>query len=120
SATYSLILPFVVGVYAKEYKIPLPALFLGVTYLSLAHMTYEIFASSTNIQWYCGAIMFVCLFLKTDSKGITIFLLIVAVLCGLTGIPSVILTPAFFAVWAVRRSNFHLIIGFALLICTAI
>ncbi len=120
SAGFSLLLPICIGRIAKEYKLHVTYLYLAVVYLAVAPMSYEIFATSTNIQWYCGAIMFVCLFLKEEDKMMTSFLLVVALLCGLTGIPSVILAPAFLIVFVARRTKLHLYIALVLIFCTAI
>lgn len=85
--------------------------------LAVLPMTFEIYGSTTNIQWICGASIFLLLFVRIDGRVLAAAALIWAVVCGLSGLPSVILFPAFFVVALVTRSKAHMFIGIALLAC---
>lgn len=95
-------------------------LLLSVGCLALAPMSYEVFASATNIQWYCGAIVLTLLALRLQSRRSVAFACVCALLCGLSGLPSVILMPAFVAVGVLRKSRPHMLLAVILLACVAL
>ncbi|MFK3664696.1 hypothetical protein ACI2JN_05490 [Ochrobactrum teleogrylli] len=120
SIMVSALLPLLFGKIANDHGASLVVTILSVIVIAIAPMTFEIYATSTNIQWYCGAIIFALLFVKLDSIPWLTLAIILSFLCGLTGVPSVIITPAFFLIWLFNKSRGHLYIAITLLACTAI
>ncbi|SMD10828.1 hypothetical protein [Rhizobium sp. RU36D] len=120
SVAVASILVVVVAQVAIERGVHPLLLLLAVGCLALAPMSYEVFASATNIQWYCGAIVLMLLALRLQSRRWVVFACVCSFLCGLSGLPSVILMPAFIAVGVVRKSRPHLLLAVILLACVAV
>lgn len=82
----------------------------------------EIFASATNIQWVVAlSVLILCLSgLKNLSILQMMALSIWVTVCGLTGVPSVLLAPFFLLQAMLGRSKNHLILGAVLCLCGAV
>ncbi len=120
SVTVSCIIPLLIIRIAKENEISDIGGVLSVSAFSFLHMSYELFGTATNIQWYCGVIVYLFLFLKIDSKKFLFPLIAFSFLLGLSGVPAVIAAPAFFVIGLLRKSNNHVILGLVFLTCAII
>ncbi|WFS25144.1 hypothetical protein [Rhizobium rhododendri] len=98
---------------------PITAIIASALVASVA-MSFEIFGTATNIQWYSSAILFFVIFWHFPSEKVSPWIYVLAIIYGWTGIPSGILFPAFLVVGVVKQSRAHLIISAVLLIGVAI
>ena len=83
---------------------------------------YEVFATTTNIQWVCSISMLFVFTAPLSRLGRfgRASLYLWALMCGLTGVPSCMLFWAFLARawWTGDRRSPHLIVGCLLFACT--
>ena len=80
---------------------------------------YEIFYTVTNLQWVCSISMLVLLTLPLErvGRGHRLVFWAWSIVCGLTGVPSCIVAPAFLFRGIAERRKDHLIIGLLLSAC---
>lgn len=120
SILLSLALPYSVARAAKDNEAdPISAILVAAA-LASAGMTYEIFGSATNIQWYAGATLFFSIFWKFRTNRPSIPMVIFILAYGFSGIPAAMLFPAFVVMGIARRSPVHLVIAAALMVATAV
>ena len=105
----SLLLHIVVVVqilaFAKSYHISRISTMLFVASWALLPQTFEVWMTATNVQWVAGVSMLLIVvmpdgWLEQHWKGIVVW----AALCGLSGVPAVIVTPIVFLRAIVNRS----------------
>jgi hypothetical protein len=110
------------NVIARQYKIPPEASILSLVAFSLSPATAEIFASATNIQWI--AALSITLMTITeyseDRQGRRLWIYGWVIACGMTGVPSLLLTPFFFLQAYLNKSRTHFNIGCVLVACVAV
>jgi hypothetical protein len=99
---------------------PLPALLVFIAFLLLPN-SYEEIATATNQQWICS-LSVLLLALYPPSLLAQAFPLVAmwAALCGLTGVPSCMLAPAFLVRGVMERSWRHAALGLILTGTTAL
>jgi hypothetical protein len=118
----SMALAALVGTFSAQHGWSLPKALAVTAALALLPHGYEVYLTSTNVQWICGAALLVVSVIDVsgwDQRGRSV-LYAGAVMCGLTGIPSVVVAPAFLARRFVAPSPVHFHIGLALAVCGAI
>lgn len=100
------------------------SLFIIVTFLvgwMFLPETYEVWLTSTNIQWLCSLSLLMILLQKEDIiKSHLGVISVWVLLCGITGVPSCMLAPGFLVKGAVRRSIIFGSLGGLLAVSTAI
>jgi hypothetical protein len=82
---------------------------------------YETWTSMTNVQWVCSASLLLVLILPDDAVGRNLGKSAVwAALCGLTGVASWVLAPAFLARAYLDRSKAFALLGAILTACALV
>lgn len=119
---FALFFEFLVVVFfiklLEEGKFRFEGSFLIAIFWAMAVPRYETGLTTTNVQWTCAVITL--LLLLTDgymSKYAQFLVYLLIILCGLTGVPSLIMLPAFFIVAFLQKSRFHFICGILLTAC---
>jgi hypothetical protein len=83
--------------------------------------TYEVWASTVNVQWICS--LSILLILLTDRESLSSNILMWSfwvLLCGLTGVPSCMLAPIFIVRAILDRSKPHAFLGLILSLCSIV
>lgn len=90
--------------------------------IALLPAGYELYLTSTNVQWLCSvSVLLLCLARLDDWSLLSRFAALGwTIACGLTGVPSAMLTPIMFAVGLARRSREHLAAAALLALCSLI
>lgn len=79
---------------------------------------YETQLTATNIQWICAAgLVFLLPLRESELVQYRVALYVWVLVCGMTGIPSVMLFPAFVLVGISEKSRVHFTIAIYLFIC---
>jgi hypothetical protein len=100
------------------YGIPKYLGLLLVAAWALLPATYETWASATNLQWVCSVSMLMVLALPTgDIERNPMKAALWTVLCGLTGVTSAMLGPAFLLRGWLDRSRAYFTLGILLCAC---
>ncbi|MEB2848287.1 hypothetical protein [Endobacterium cereale] len=120
SIILSLALPYSVARAAKDNEADPVASILVVAVLASAGMTFEIFGSATNIQWYAGATLFFAIFWKFKSARPSTPMTVFVLAYGFSGVPAAMLFPAFVVMGVARKSPTHLFIAAVLMMATAL
>ena len=88
---------------------------------ALMPATYETWASATNIQWICSVSMLLILLLPDrDIRRHFKKILLWTLLCGLTGVTSVMLAPGYLARAYLERSKWLALVGTLLCACALV
>lgn len=109
----------IMGLIATQHQWSTPTFLISVAVLALLPHGYEIYLSTTNVQWVCSVCIFLMIAMKGDDLGKvpqTMFYGL-ALLSGLTGVCSAMLAPAFLLRRWVLPSVFHTRIGWLLSGC---
>lgn len=87
--------------------------------LALLPQGYELYLTSTNVQWLCSiSVVLLCLAsLERWSHWARMLAFAWALVCGLTGVPSAALAPVVLAAGWFKRSRPHVVIGALLAFC---
>lgn len=95
---------------------------LGLSILWVLSMPkYEVQLTATNIQWVCAAGLVFFLAIRGDALGRARFAFLAWVaLCGLTGVPSCLLFPAFLIKGYFEKDRTHTVAGIILLACVVV
>ncbi|MBD9443986.1 hypothetical protein [Rhizobium sp. RHZ01] len=113
-------LPYAIGRAAKDNGTdPILAIVASALVASVG-MSFEIFGSATNIQWYGGAALFFAVFWRFENSRPSVGLITFALLYGWSGIPAAMLFPAFLVMAFARSSRAHFAIAAILIVGTAI
>jgi len=110
------------GLFLRAKNVSAGCAALAMLAWTAAPTIVEIFASATNIQWVVAlSVLILCLSgLKNLSMPQMMALSIWVAMCGLTGVPSVLLAPFFLLQAILGRSKNHLILGAVLCLCGAV
>ncbi|MHA6889182.1 hypothetical protein [Ralstonia pseudosolanacearum] len=95
---------------------------LAVAIFALCAQGYEVYLSSTNVQWLSAlSLLFICIMPWHNLRSLRGALLYVwVVVCALSGVPSSIMTPVFLIRGRVFRSAIHFRLGLILAVGAAI
>lgn len=101
---------------------PLTRAAMAVAILALCAQGYEVYLTSTNVQWLCAvSLLFIGITSWADLRGTRKALLYTWVaICALSGVPASIMTPVFLVKGTLLRSGIHFRLGLILAVGTAI
>lgn len=110
------------GLFSAQSNWHLSKTVLVLVAMALFTQGYEVYLSTTNVQWLCAlSLLFVCVLDLTNAKPRHLAALYVwTAVCGLTGVPSVILSPIFLARRFAAPSQPHFQIGLILFVCAIV
>lgn len=113
-ALHSLV-AFQIGLFAKEHGIRLGVGFLLIIAWVFLPATYEVWLTSTNLQWLTGVSMLLVLCMPSSAldRGRPTYLIWTA-LCAVSGVPATILAPLFVGRSLVEKNKTLLWIGLLL------
>lgn len=113
-------LPYSMARAARDNAIDPLTVIIGSALVASVPMSFEIFGTSTNVQWYSAAALFFVIFWRFESPTPSIWLMPLAILYGWSGVPAAMLFPAFVVVGFARNSRPHIIIAGVLLAASLI
>ncbi|MCK5002691.1 MAG: hypothetical protein KAS57_06680 [Gammaproteobacteria bacterium] len=98
----------------SKWPLFLPSLITSV--YALMPQGYEVFFTATNVQWICSvSILIVCILpLEYENKNRHIATYAWLIICGLTGVTSVMLAPGFLLRGMLNSSRHHIQMGLLL------
>jgi hypothetical protein len=104
--------------FSQAYRLPTMVTALLVLAWALLPATYEVGLSATNVQWVAGVSVLWVLVMPTEwlvrhRKGVIVW----CAICGLSGVPGVLLAPIFFLRALFDRSRTMLAIALVLGAC---
>lgn len=107
------------GYYLRENGVTFSVSMLAMLAWTASPLTIEIFATATNLQWVVApSVAIICLSrLDSTSKASLAVMCLWIAICGLTGVPSLFLTPFFLIQAYLLRSRNHLILFAVLFAC---
>lgn len=88
----------------------------AVMLLALLPLGYEVYLTSTNLQWLCSATMLLLALLRVHqwTRGAQVLAMTWTALCALSGVPAVMLAPILLLASRVHRSKSHVALAFIL------
>lgn len=118
----SVVFAALTGVFSSQRRWPLYRALVVVILFALLPQGYEIYLNTTNVQWVCAlCVLMLCLIeLNHVSTGWRWLFYVFVGAFGLTGVPSVLLTPAFLIRRLYAPSREHFRIGLILGTCALI
>ncbi|AST85224.1 hypothetical protein ACQCP0_12485 [Ralstonia pseudosolanacearum] len=101
---------------------PLTRSAMAVAIFALCAQGYEVYLTSTNVQWLCAvSLLFICITSWDNLRGLRGALLYAwVVVCALSGVPSAIMAPVLLIRGKVSRSATHFRVGLILAVGAAI
>ncbi|AXV75721.1 MULTISPECIES: hypothetical protein [Ralstonia solanacearum species complex] len=101
---------------------PLTRSAMAVAIFALCAQGYEVYLTSTNVQWLCAlSLLFICITSWDNSRGLRGALLYAwVVVCAFSGVPSSIMAPVLLIKGKVSRSAIHCRFGLILAVGAAI
>jgi hypothetical protein len=108
-------------VFCEAYKLPRHIMLLLVTAWALLPQTYEVWATALNVQWVLGvSVLFIFVmptgWLQRHIKGAAVWCFV----CGVSGVPAVLMSPAFLLRALIDRSRAPLVVSGVLGLCAGL